>query len=174
MDSGDYQWNAECSFCSICETRRLDVRVRELLPPIINNTHRSKHQVETKAAIHRLEMALKQLEKTPVGGADSLKPITDGHNPYSGALVLKSNQKNLSARPQSASSTSATATVGSLYGRNQTKSHNHGLLLKHNRLLNSEKLCKSPTKTLHQHCSRPNSQVIKRHSQKRDLISRHF
>ncbi|CAH8861214.1 unnamed protein product [Trichobilharzia szidati] len=145
---------------------------------VINNTHRSKHQeVETKAAIHRLEMALKILEKTPVGGADSLKPITDGHNPYSGTLILKSNQKNRNARSPSTSAVTMAAAVGSLFGRNQTKSHNNsGLLLKHNSrpLLNSEKLSKSSTKTLHQHCSRPNSQVIKRHSQKRDLISRHF
>uniref|UniRef100_A0A5K4F9N5 RRM domain-containing protein n=1 Tax=Schistosoma mansoni TaxID=6183 RepID=A0A5K4F9N5_SCHMA len=55
------------------------------------NHRRSKHQIETKTAIHRIERALKNLEKTPIGGVASLKPITNGHNnPYSDILILKS------------------------------------------------------------------------------------
>ncbi|CAH8598443.1 unnamed protein product [Schistosoma curassoni] len=56
-----------------------------------NHHRRSKNQIETKTAIHLIERALKNLEKTPIDGIASLKPITNGHtNPYSDVLILKS------------------------------------------------------------------------------------
>ncbi|CAH8533887.1 unnamed protein product [Schistosoma turkestanicum] len=69
----------------------------------INHHSRTKYpkEITTKtatttasatAAIHRIEMALKNLEKTPIGGASALKPITNAQqtNPYADVLLLKS------------------------------------------------------------------------------------
>ncbi|KAH8857385.1 putative RNA-binding protein [Schistosoma japonicum] len=116
------------------------------------NQHRPKHQAETKAAIHRIEMALRNLEKTPVGGASSLKPITDGHSPYAGALTtnVKSNRTECS--------------TSSYSGRSVKKAYSNDTI--------KSRVFLSAYHHRHQ-CGKPNNQLlVKKYTHKRDFISR--
>ncbi|KAK4468011.1 hypothetical protein MN116_008190 [Schistosoma mekongi] len=120
------------------------------------NQHRPKHQAETKAAIRRIEMALRNLEKTPVGGAASLKPITDGHNPYAEALVLKSTTNVKPNRIECSTSSYSGRTAQKAYSIDTTKSRVLPPVYHHRR-----------------RCGKSNNQLlVKKYTHKRDFISR--
>ncbi|CAH8600733.1 unnamed protein product [Heterobilharzia americana] len=133
--------------------------------PLLNSSHRLKHQAKAKVAIHKIEMALRKLERTPVGGAASLKPITDGHNPYTGKLILKSTNigKSNPNDQECCSMSSLSRSFGGIRGKSLVGHDKRRLdAAKHPGILSTV------------HCARSNRQLTQKYAHKRDFISQHF